>query len=231
MIFLNFTYPQTVNEIIKKHFETVNQNQFTGLKTMVVNSVLILATGKAPATTYFKSPDKIRIEVTEGGKTSITAYDGKTAWRLAPDENDGKPYELGNESADEDKLMSILDGYFFCYKQRSNNVTLEGTEKLTGKNNYKIKCKTIPEDSTYVYIDARTYLISKIEKPVKNGLNETYLSDYRKIGNKMVFPFMFNIMTPFSRTFEIIKGISVDVSLKDDLFTIPGQQRETMKKK
>ena len=68
------------------------------------------------------SPDKIRIEVTENGKKSVTAFDGKTAWRLVPDEYGGKAYLLGKESTDEDKLMSILDGYFFCYKQRSNGI-------------------------------------------------------------------------------------------------------------
>ena len=225
-ISLDFVYPQTANEIIKKHFDAVNQDQFTNLKTIVINSVLILPSGKAPATTYFKSPDKIRIEVIESGKTSVTAFDGKKAWRLSPEENNGKPYELGKESTDEDKLMSILDGYFFCYKQRSNNVTLEGKETLLGKSNYKIKCKTTPEDSTYVYIDTKTYLISNIEKPVMNGTNKTYLSDYKKISNNMIFPFTFNIMTPLSRTFEIIKNIRVNVSVKDDLFTMPGQKKE-----
>ena len=224
---LNFIYPQTVNEIIKKHFKAVNQDQFTTLKTIVIKSVLILPSGRAPATTYFKSPDKIRIEVTENGKKSITAFDGKTAWRLVPDEYGGKAYKLVKESEDEDKLMSILDGYFFCYKQRSNNVTLEGTEKMLGKNNYKIKCKSSPGDSTYVYIDMKTYLISKIEKAVRNGTNETYLSDYKKISNNMIFPFMFNIMTPNSRTFEVIKSISVDVNVKDDLFTMPEQKKES----
>lgn len=226
-ISLNIIYPQAVNEIIKKHFKAVNQDQFTTLKTIVIESVLILPSGRAPAITYFKSPDKIRIEITENGKKSITAFDGKTAWRLMPDEYGGKAYKLVKESEDEDKLMSILDGYFFCYKQRSNNVTLEGTKKMLGKNNYKIKCKTSPGDSTYVYIDMKTYLISKIEKAVRNGTNETYLSDYKKISNNMIFPFMFNIMTPNSRTFEVIKSISVDVNVKDDLFTMPEQKKES----
>ncbi len=231
LISLNLNYPQSANEIIKKHFDAVNQDQFTNLKSIVVTSELVLPLGKAPVKTYFKNPDKIRIEVTESGKTSITAFDGKTAWRVSPEENDGEPYVLGKESSNEDELMSILDGYFFCYKQRSNNVTLEGTEKLMGKDNYKIKCKTTPEDSTYVYVDTKTYLVTKIQKPVQNGSNETYLSDYRKISNSMIFPFMFNIMTPFSRTFELIKKISVNEDINDSFFTMPGQQTEIKENK
>jgi hypothetical protein len=226
-ISLNLIHPQTVNEIINKHFQAVNQDQFSNLKTIVITSELILPGGKAQAKTYFKNPDKIRTEVTEDGKTSVTAFDGKIAWRVSPVENGGIPYVLGKESSDEDELMSILDGYFFCYKQRSDNVTLEGTEKLMGKNSYKIKCKTTPGDSTYIYMDTKTYLISKIEKSVKNGTNETYLSEYKKISNKMIFPFMFNIMTPFSRTFEIIKNIRVNVNVNNSLFTMPEQKKET----
>ena len=229
LITLSSNYSQTVNDIIKKHFQAVNQDQFTNLKSIVITSEMILPGGKAPAKTYFKFPDKIRIEVTEKVKTSVTAFDGKTAWRLSPEENDGKAYKLGKESTDEDKLMSVLDGYFFCYKQRSNNVSLMDTEKLLGKQNYKIKCKTTPEDSTYVYIDTNTYLISKIQKPVKDQSNETYLSDYRKISNNMIFPFTFNIRTPHSRTFQIVKDIKVNVKLNDSLFTMPGQQTETIK--
>ena len=226
LIIQNPVYSQTVNEIIKKHFDAVNQDQFTNLKSILITSELVLPGGKVPCKTYFKFPDKIRIEVTQDGNTSVTAYDGITAWRLSPEENDGKPYELGKESTDEDKLMSILDGYFFCYKQRSNNVTLMGTEKLMGKDNYKIKCKTTPEDSTYVYIDSNTYLISKIQKPVKDQFNETYLSDYRKTSNNMIFPFTFNISTPFSRTFQLIKDIKVNVDIDDSKFTLPGKSAE-----
>ena len=231
LITLSSNYSQTVNDIIKKHFQAVNQDQFTNLKSIVITSEMILPGGKAPAKTYFKFPDKIRIEVTESGKTSVTAFDGKTAWRLSPDENNGKAYILDKESTDEDKLMSVLDGYFFCYKQRSNNVSLMGTEKLLGKQNYKIKCKTSPEDSTYVYIDTNTFLISKIQKPVKDQSNETYLSDYRKISNNMIFPFTFNISTPHSRTFQLVKDIKVNVKLNDSFFTMPGQQKETKENK
>lgn len=223
LIPLTTNYSQTVNDIIKKHFQAVSQDQFSNLQSIVITSQMILPGGKAPAKTYFKFPDKIRIEVTERGKTSVTAFDGKTTWRLSPDENDGKAYKLGKESTDEDKLMSVLDGYFFCYKQRSNNVSLMGTEKILGKSNYKIKCKTTPEDSTYVYINKNNYLISKIQKPVKDRSNETYLSDYRKISNNMIFPFTFNISTPHSRTFQIVKDIKVNAKLNDSLFKMPGQ--------
>jgi outer membrane lipoprotein-sorting protein len=227
LIAFTTNYSQTVNDIIKKHFEAVNQDQFSNLKSIVIMSEMILPGGKAPAKTYFRFPDKIRIEVIQDGKTSVTAFDGKTAWRLSPDENDGKAYELGKESSNEDQIMSILDGYFFCYKQRSNNVSLMGTEKVLGKENYKVKCKTTPEDSSYVFIDSGTYLISKIQKPVDDRSNETYLSDYRKISNNMIFPFTFNINTPFSRTFQLVKDIKVNVELNDSLFTMPGQQKET----
>ena len=231
LIILTTNYSQTVNDIIKKHFEAVNQDQFTNLKSIVATSEMILPGGKAPAKTYFKFPDKIRIEVSENNRTSVTAFDGKIAWRLSPDENDGKAYELGKESTDEDKLMSILDGYFFCYKQRSTNISLMGTEKLLGKENYKVKCKTNPGDSTYVFIDASTYLISKIQKPLKDRSNETYLSDYRKISNNMIFPFTFNISTPYSRTFQLVKDIKVNVDLNDSIFKMPGQQTEMKENK
>jgi hypothetical protein len=117
--------------------------------------------------------------------------------------------------------MADLDGYFFCYREKKHTVTLEGKEKVLNRNAYKIKCKLSPTDSSYVFLDAKNYLIVKIVKLNKQkGDKETYLSNYKKV-NGVNFPFKFEIITPNSRTFQIIKSIKTGMDLPDSLFVMP----------
>ncbi len=220
LTFQKFTFTQTINEIITKHFEAVNQAAFNNVKTIVITSEIIQPGGKIPVKTYFKRPDKMRIETIEDGKTSITAYDGKIGWCISPEDYGLTPTELTGKSLDETKFMANLDGYFFCYKDRSLKTTLEGKEKILGKDVYKIKCNVSPVDSAFIFIDKNTFLILKVKQPVQNGYKETFLSDYRKINN-MIFPFRFEIMTPYSRTFQIIKNIEFDKIIPDSFFSMP----------
>ncbi len=219
-VFQKNSFPQTVNEIIKKHFEAVNQAAFSNVKTIVIISEIIQPGGKIPVKTYIKRPDKIRIETIEDGKTSITAYDGKTGWCISPEDYGPIPTELTGKSLDETKFMANLDGYFFCYKDRSLKTTLEGKEKILGKDAYKIKCNVSPTDSVFIFVDENSFLILKVKQPVHNGYKETFMSDYRKLNN-MIFPFRFEIMTPYSRTFQIIKSIEFDKNIPDSFFSMP----------
>lgn len=219
--FTGFIFPQSLSELIDLHFDAVKQDKFNKIETMQITSEIIQASGKIEVTTYFKRPDKMRMEFKGGGETKITAYDGKVAWCIDPDATGLTPKELTGAALDETKFMADLDGYFFCYRERKHTVTLEGKEKVLNKDAFKIKCKISPTDSSYVYLDAKNYLIVKVVKinPVK-GDKETYLSNYKKVEG-VNFPFKFEIIEPNSRSFQVIKSIKTGMNLPDSMFVMP----------
>ncbi|MGA7837287.1 MAG: outer membrane lipoprotein-sorting protein [Ignavibacteriaceae bacterium] len=223
-ILIPFSYhvfPQSLSEIIDLHFDAVKHDAFNKIQTMMITSEIVQMNGKIPVKTYFKRPDKMRMEITENGKTRVTAYDGRIAWCIDPEATGIAPKELTGVALDETKFMADLDGYFFCYREKRHTVTLEGKEKVLNRNAYKIKCKISPTDSSYVFLDAKNYLIVKIVKLNKQkGDKETYLSNYKKVGG-VNFPFKFEVITPNSRTFQLIKSIKTGMELPDSLFAMP----------
>lgn len=213
--------PQSLTEIIDLHFDAVKQDKFNKMKTMVITSELIRGNTKMPVKTYFKRPDKMRMEITRDGVTKITAYDGNIAWSLDPGSNNMTPEVLTGAALEETKFDADLDGYFFCYRERNHTVTLEGREKVQNKEAFKIKCKISPTDSSYVFLDAKNYLIVKVEKKdPRVGNKETYFTDYKKVEG-VNFPFKFEIIEPSGKTFQVIKSIEPGVDLPDSLFTMP----------
>ena len=106
-------FPQSLTEIIDLHFDAVKQDKFNKIKTMVITSEIIQMNGKIAVKTYFKRPDKMRMEVKENGKIKVTAYDGNIAWCIDPDATGIAPRELTGAALDETKFMADLDGYFF----------------------------------------------------------------------------------------------------------------------
>lgn len=219
--FLFPVFPQTLSELIDLHFDAVKQDKLNEIQTMLITSEIINMNGKIPVKTFFKRPDKMRMEITEEGKTKITAFDGKMAWCIDPDATGLTPKELTGAALDETKFMANLDGYFFCYKERKHEITLIGKEKILNKDAFKIKCKISQDDSSFVYLDAKSYLIVKLTKPDQlKGDKETYLSNYKKVAG-VNFPFQFEIVEPHSRTFQVIKKIETGMDLPDSLFTMP----------
>src|SRR6516165_268777 len=139
-----------------------------------------------------KRTRKLRLELQFNGQTAIQVYDGVNGWKMRPflNRTDYEPY-----TADETKSaseQSDLDGPLVDYAAKGSTVELAGREKVGNRDNYKIKLTLKNGYSFHVWIDAQTFLESKIEgtprrldgelRPV-----EIYLRDYRPV-NGLQFP-------------------------------------------
>ena len=133
-----------------------------------------------------KRPRKMRFELEFNGKTAVQVYDGANGWKLRPFLNrlEVEPY-----SADEMKIASTqadLDGPLVDYAAKGTRVELAGTEKVEGRENYKLKLTMKSGQAIHVWIDAHTFLETKIEGQAKrlDGTDhpvEVYFRDYRPV--------------------------------------------------
>lgn len=129
---------------------------------------------------------KMRFELQFAGKTAIQVYDGTNGWKLRPYLNrmDVEPY-----TADEQKIASMqcdLDGYLVDYAAKGSSVALDGVEKVEGHDTYKLKVTEKNGHSVHVWIDADTFLESKIDGQPRrlDGTDhpvEVYYRDYRTV--------------------------------------------------
>jgi hypothetical protein len=190
-----------------------------------------------------KRTRKLRLEIDFNGQTSVQVYDGSNGWKMRPflNRTDYEPY-----TADETKSaseQSDLDGPLVDYAAKGSTVELAGREKVGNRDNYKIKLTLKNGYSFHVWIDAQTFLESKIEgtprrldgelRPV-----EIYLRDYRPV-NGLQFPHQYetkvnsSVMKSGKRFPQVmteamtIDKIEVNPPLDDALFTRPKASPDT----
>ena len=139
-------------------------------------------------------PRKMRFELQFAGQTALQVYDGVNGWKLRPYLNrlEVEPY-----TADEMKAASMqseLDGPLVDYAAKGTRIESDGIEKVEGRDTYKLKLTLKSGDVTHVWVDAQTFLETKLEGQPRrlDGVNhpvEVYYRDYRNV-NGLQIPFV-----------------------------------------
>jgi len=141
-----------------------------------------------------KRPRKVRLELQFHGQTAVQVYDGANGWKLRPFLN---RHEFEPFSEEELKIASHqeeLDGPLVDYAAKGTHVELVGTEKVEGRDTYKIKVSEKTGHTFHVWVDAKTFLEAKIEGQPRrlDGTEhpvEVYYRDYRTVDG-LQFPFV-----------------------------------------
>jgi hypothetical protein len=138
-----------------------------------------------------KRPRKMRFELQFNGKTAVQVYDGVNGWKLRPFLNrmEAEPY-----TADERKIASTqadLDGPLVDYAAKGSHVELDGVEKVEGRDAYKLKVTTKDGQAIHVWIDAQTFLETKIDGQPRrlDGTEhpvEIYFRDFRPVSGLQI---------------------------------------------
>ena len=141
-----------------------------------------------------KRPRKMRLELQVKGQTAVQVYDGINGWKFRPflNRRDIEPY-----TAEELKIASSredLDGPLVDYAAKGSRVELDGTEKVEGRDTYKIKVTEKSGHAFDVWVDAQTFLEAKIEGQPRrlDGTDhpvEVYYRDYRTVDGLQI-PFL-----------------------------------------
>jgi hypothetical protein len=139
-------------------------------------------------------PRKMRFELQVAGKTALQVYDGVNGWKLRPYLNrlEVEPY-----TADEMKAasrQSELDGLLVDYAAKGTRIESDGTEKVEDRDTYKLKLTLKSGLVTHVWVDAQTFLETKVEGQPRllDGTYhpvEVYYRDYRNV-NGLQIPFV-----------------------------------------
>lgn len=137
---------------------------------------------------------KTRLEIEFAGKTAIQVYDGSKGWKVRPYLNRTEVENFTEDELHKSALQSELDGPLVDYAAKGTTVALEGTEKVDGRDTYRLKLTMRDGHSIHVWIDAKTFLEAKIEGTPRrlDGVEhpvEIYLQDYRAVDGLQI-PFV-----------------------------------------
>jgi len=183
-------------------------------------------------------PLKSRFELKFKNQTAVQVFDGTNGWKLRPYLNrlDVEPY-----SKEELKLASMqaaIDGPLVDYASKGIQVELDGVEKVEDRDCYKLKLTMSDGRTIHDWIDAQTFLESKIEGQPrrldgKEHTVEVYYRDYRQVSGLQI-PFVLETkVLPVGSTAHgfkdppvptekiIIDRVVVNPKLDESLFSKP----------
>jgi outer membrane lipoprotein-sorting protein len=219
---------QTADEIVEKFVKTVGGME----KIQAVKS--LRRTGRVNAGGGFEyvvveenqRPNLVRQEAQIQGMTGVTAYDGKTGWKIEPwnGKKDAEP--LGEEEMKGILEDSDLDGPLVNYKQKGNKVEYVGVDQVEGTDAYKLKVTLANGDVRYFYMDTDYYVPIKIEvKRIIRGAEreyETILGDYKEVGGwYLPFSIESGVKGNPNRSKVTYEKIEANVALDDSRFAKP----------
>jgi hypothetical protein len=193
---------------------------------------------RLPITIYLARNRKMRVELAFRGDTALQVFDGSNGWKLRPYLNRRVVEPFTDEEMKVSAGQQDLDGPLVDYAAKGNKIELAGIEKVEGRDDYKIKVTLKNGESKNVWIDADTFLETKIEGSPRrlDGTYhpvEVYYRDYRDVnGVKVPFTIETRVLpvaknaigmpdTPVPPEKMIFDKIVVNPKLDASLFTKP----------
>ncbi len=136
---------------------------------------------------------KMRFELVFNGQTAVQVFDGANGWKLRPFLNRRVVEPFTTEEMKAASLQPDLDGPLVDYAAKGTQVELAGTEKVEDRDTYKLKLTLKNGQAIHVWVDAQTFLESKIEGQPRrlDGVYhpvEIFYRDYRRVSG-LQFPF------------------------------------------
>jgi hypothetical protein len=178
---------QTAEEIIAKYVKTIGgAEKIEAIKTLRRTGKFTGGGGfEAVVIRENKRPQMARQEFTIQGMTGVTAYDGKTGWKIEPWGGKKDPEALGEEEMKGIQEDADFDGPLVNYQQKGNKVEFVGAEPVEGTDAFKLKVTLKNGDVRYYFMDTDYYVPIKIEsKRMVRGAErefETSLGDYKEV--------------------------------------------------
>ncbi|MVM35194.1 DUF4292 domain-containing protein [Spirosoma sp. HMF4905] len=179
-------YAQTVDEIVDKHVAALGGlDKLKGINTLIVERSLSVQGMEIPSKTTMVVNKALRTESSVMGNSMIQVVDngGETGWMLRPTmmQGTGEPEDMPADQIKQQKGQLDPFGPLVNYKEKGNKVELVGKEKVDKKDAYHLKVTTKDGQTVDEYIDATTYMMTKVKSTMNGQDAEISFSDYKAI--------------------------------------------------
>jgi len=224
---------QTADEIVAKFIKTVGgMERIQAVKSLRRTGRFNGGGGfEAALVEENKRPNLVRQEFNIQGMTGITAYDGRTGWKIEPwgGKKDAEP--LGEEEMKGIIEDSDLDGPLVNYKDKGVKVEYVGTDEVEGTDAYKLKVTLASGDVRFYYMDTDYFVPIKIDtKRMVRGAEreyETILGDYKEVaGWYLPFSIESGVKGNPNRQKITYDKIEANVALDDVRFAKPAAKSQ-----
>jgi hypothetical protein len=219
-------FAQDVKDVIGKSLDAVGGKDKLAQLQSVYQEITISVMGNdLTGKIWIVNEKALRMEMAVMGSNIIIVTTKDSGWTVNPMSGSTDPQPLPAEQMKQYTQQMNLQGLLANYADHGYTATLIGSEKVDGKDNFKVKLSKSGEGDQVYYIDASTYLISKVSVTANvNGSDITSdiaFADYKKTPEGYTFPFTTTITTPQAEIKSIITKIVPNQAIDDSLFKRP----------
>ena len=219
---------QTVDEIISKSFAARGGiEKIKSVQTQRMTGKILFGSGSAnPFVVSFGRPGKIREEIVMNGKEIIEINNGKEGWVINPLSGDDSPRQMTSDELKNTSSSADFDGPLVDYKERGNQIELEGIENVNGKPAYKLLVKQKNGQTRYDFIDSVTYIeVEWAGSVINNGEEnqmESFFKDYKNVDG-ILYPFEIDSEIPGGTNKQniVFEKIEINPVLDESTFDKP----------
>jgi hypothetical protein len=149
---------QTADEIVAKYVKTVGGiDKIEAVKSLRRTGKVIAGGGfEIPLVEENKRPNLVRQDITIQGLTGISAYDGKTGWKVQPWSGKKDAEAMGEGELKGIIEESDFDGPLVNYKTKGNKVEFVGMDEVEGTELLRYLVAHATRDEFTVHHDWRS---------------------------------------------------------------------------
>ncbi|MDR6805510.1 hypothetical protein J2Y45_002181 [Dyadobacter sp. BE34] len=220
------SYAQTVDEIVDKHVAALGGlDKIKAVNTVVTDRSLAVQGMEIPNKTTLVVGKSVRNESTVMGNTMIQVVDNGQGWMIRPTMmgGTGEPEDMPADQLKQQ--LSSLDpfGGLVNYKEKGNKVELVGKESVDKKDVFHLKLTTTDGQVIDEFVDANTYLVTKVKVSMNGNDGEIALSDYKEVDG-VKFANTMEISNPQMGTMSFITNkITVNTPVDPAIFKKPAK--------
>jgi outer membrane lipoprotein-sorting protein len=222
----------TVEEVIARNLEARGgRDAITAVRSARISGTMRMGAPAADAmeiafTLEFKRPERVRMEFSTQGMTTIQAYDGEVGWSVMPFLGTPEPQEMSGDELKNITDQADFDGPLVDFKKKGHTVELVGEDEVDGTAVFKLKVTKANGDVVNFFLDRESFIELKSDtKRIVQGTEievTTLFKDYQKTDG-LLFAHTIEMGFPGSPQGQVItlETIELGVDLADDRFTMP----------
>ena len=218
------TFAQTVDEIVDKHVAALGgMDKIKAVNTVITERSLAVQGMEIPTKTILVVGKSLRNESTIMGNSMVQVVDDSKGWMIRPAQmgGTGEPEDMPADQLKQQIASLDPFGGLVNYKEKGNKVELVGKEKLDKKDVYHLKVISKEGTSMDEYLDAETFLVSKVKVDMNGQSGEIELSDYKEVEG-VKFPNTMDITNAQMGTMSFITNkVSVNTPVDAAVFKKP----------
>jgi hypothetical protein len=220
------SYGQTVDEIVDKHVAAVGGiDKIKGIKTMVMDRTLSVPGMEIPNKTLLVVGKSLRNESTVMGNSMIQAWDGVAGWMIRPTMmgGTGEPEDMPADVIKQTQGQLDPFGSLVGYKEKGSTVELVGKEKVDSNDAFHLKVTSKDGQVTDEWVDAQTFLLTKMKVDMAGQQAEISMSDYKEVDG-VKFPNTIDISSAQGTITFITNKVVVNGAIDESIFKRPAKK-------